>query len=156
MRTNSGHFLVADLDTDHLPQDVSQLLSQLSPKTLTPTIAYDREFVDRFLQANSEEKTAMVLTYVENKTIKMLGASAQVNDLSLPLTDIGFDSLMAMELNKIVGRELGINVPMQSMLGGYGVSDIADTIQQQLLSTGVAKSAKKQPSESTDWDEGVL
>ena len=59
-------------------------------------------------------------------------------DPARPLTEVGMDSLMALELRMAAERQFGIDIPLMSLANGATLSDMATRIADQALSGGTA------------------
>ena len=70
---------------------------------------------------------------------------------ALPLHQLGFDSLMAVEMRGRIKNELGAEVPLQHFLTGATAADVAELILAQLALRRVATpSAARQDDETLD------
>ncbi|HWM88358.1 MAG TPA: amino acid adenylation domain-containing protein [Kofleriaceae bacterium] len=58
--------------------------------------------------------------------------AADTADLTAPVTSMGLDSLMALELQALVEGELGAQVPAVDLLAGASLEEIASRVEQQL------------------------
>jgi hypothetical protein len=61
-----------------------------------------------------------------------MGASVEKVDLAKPLTDLGVDSLMAVELKNWVEGELRVTVPIAEVIQGPSVDRLTDILLDQL------------------------
>jgi acyl carrier protein len=75
----------------------------------------------------------------------VLGLSESQLDITQPLTNLGLDSLMAVELKNRISTDLSINVPMVKFLQGFSVAEAATLLLDQLT----AQAAGPGPSDST-------
>lgn len=87
---------------------------------LTPTLsAADLE------AAPPDERPDLVEEYLAEQVARVLGMAAAELDRSLPLSAMGIDSLMAVELKNRVELDLGAIIPMVSLLQGPSVASLA-------------------------------
>ena len=63
---------------------------------------------------------------------RVLGLSPSQLDIQQPLTNLGLDSLMAVELKNRISADLGVNVPMVKFLQGFSVAQAATQLLDQL------------------------
>jgi acyl transferase domain-containing protein/NADPH:quinone reductase-like Zn-dependent oxidoreductase/acyl carrier protein len=57
-------------------------------------------------------------------------------DPARPLTEVGMDSLMALELRMAAERQFGIDIPLMSLANGATLSDMAARITDQVMKGG--------------------
>ncbi|WP_417769738.1 SDR family NAD(P)-dependent oxidoreductase, partial [Stappia sp.] len=62
-------------------------------------------------------------------------------DPARPLTEVGMDSLMALELRMAAERQFGIDIPLMSLANGATLSDMAARITDQVMGGGGDDSA---------------
>ena len=62
---------------------------------------------------------------------KILGTSPAKLDISEPLTNLGLDSLMAVDLTNGLKNKLGVDVPSMRLLGGVSVSQLSAELVQR-------------------------
>jgi 1-acyl-sn-glycerol-3-phosphate acyltransferase len=67
-----------------------------------------------------------------DRAARVLGSSAEKVNAGVPLTDMGFDSLMAVELQTVVSRDFGVALPLAALLEGGTVADLATRVVDQL------------------------
>jgi acyl transferase domain-containing protein/NADP-dependent 3-hydroxy acid dehydrogenase YdfG len=73
-----------------------------------------------------------VLSHLCASLAGVLGTSASKLDVHCPLTALGLDSLMAVELQVSIQRDMGVQVTVMSLLQRYSVADLAGFLDEQL------------------------
>jgi 1-acyl-sn-glycerol-3-phosphate acyltransferase len=93
------------------------------------------------LLSNSEPamRQTLVERHVVEQVARVLGTSVQKVDPSLRLTEIGVDSLMAVELQTIVKRDFGVPLPLAVLLEGGTVAQLTTRVLEQFDSEAVPK-----------------
>jgi acyl transferase domain-containing protein/NADPH:quinone reductase-like Zn-dependent oxidoreductase/SAM-dependent methyltransferase/acyl carrier protein len=84
------------------------------------------------LAARPDERCGLLESHLRLKMAKILGLPAANVDVAQPLTALGLDSLMAIELRTWVQVQLGRNVPMMALLGGASLAQLAADLAQRL------------------------
>nr|WP_223759268.1 non-ribosomal peptide synthase/polyketide synthase [Myxococcus sp. RHSTA-1-4] len=74
-----------------------------------------------------------------------LGARAESLEASAPLTRFGLDSLAAVELAHALEMELGVALPVELLLGGASVSELAREIGTRRTAAGVLPPIPRAP-----------
>jgi acyl carrier protein len=64
---------------------------------------------------------------------KILRISPDDIDSHKPLSDIGMDSLMALELRMSAERQLGIDIPLMSLANGATLIDLSSRVANRVL-----------------------
>ena len=77
---------------------------------------------------------------------RVLGLSASRLDVQQPLSNLGLDSLMAVELKNRIAADLGVNVPMVKFLQGLSVAQAATQLLDQLTAEADNPSAPFGPA----------
>ncbi len=117
----------------------------------------------QMLARAGERKKAVLESYLVEQISRMLKLTGdQKLDLKQPLVALGFDSLMALQLKKLVGSQLDLDVSLVKLLGGESTSDLAERILgggvrasgSGLSSPSVSSSALEAPH--SEMLEGVL
>ena len=84
------------------------------------------------LDADPAEQAQLLESYVAEQVARVLGLSPSQLDIQQPLTNLGLDSLMAVELKNRISTDLGVNVPMVKFLQGFSVAQAATLLFDQL------------------------
>ena len=82
--------------------------------------------------ANALERQQMVASYLEEQVSRLLGILAGKLEPREPLINLGFDSLMAVELKSRIEADLGAVVTIANLLQGYSMDQVAGRIIDQL------------------------
>jgi len=85
------------------------------------------------LGAPQQRRKELLLNFLKDKVARVLGSSPDKVDLTKPLTEVGLDSLMAVELRNWVEGELRVSLPIAELLQGPSVDRLADILLEQLL-----------------------
>ena len=94
-----------------------------------------------------EERPAAVTEVLRAIVGRVLGLNAAKVDCEQPLSDLGFDSLIAVELMTALEVELGVDLPVVKLLQDVSVADIALQVLAQLESGAFVIPA---PTEASD------
>jgi phthiocerol/phenolphthiocerol synthesis type-I polyketide synthase D len=84
-------------------------------------------------QASDQAKRLdLVVTYLREQVAGVLRVPVAKLDIEQPLTALGLDSLMAIELKNRIERELKVRIPIVTFLQGPGIVQFAGQILEQL------------------------
>jgi acyl transferase domain-containing protein/acyl carrier protein len=106
------------------------------PKGAADSLAAEETLGDLLKKVPASEQRAFVLTRVRGHAARVLGTSAAQVNTDQPLSDLGLDSLMAVELAGGLERDLGQPVSVMQMLTAGSLSAIAELVMKTVgLST---------------------
>ncbi len=84
------------------------------------------------LAADEDQRREVLLTLLRDKVSRVLGTPAAKLDDQKPLTELGLDSLMAVEIRNWVEGELRVTLPIVELMSGPSLSRLADVLLAQL------------------------
>lgn len=98
------------------------------------------------LTAPLDKRLELVVSFLHEKVSQVLGtSSAKVVD-DKPLTELGLDSLMGVELRNWIEGELRVNLPIVELMQGPTITRLAELLLAQLTAnSGDAKPAAAPP-----------
>ncbi|MGC2763170.1 MAG: beta-ketoacyl reductase, partial [Candidatus Binatus sp.] len=114
----------------------SPLLSDLAREE-TNNVAqagHSGEKRNTILAAEPAERLPLIQSHLTELVARVLGLSASKLDVQQPLSNLGLDSLMAVELKNRIAVDLGVNVPMVTFLSGPSVEQAASQLLHLLTS----------------------
>ncbi|WP_424097227.1 SDR family NAD(P)-dependent oxidoreductase [Moorena producens] len=82
--------------------------------------------------ASKTERETILSSHLQSEIATVLGMGDMTIDLQQPLTTMGLDSLMALELRNRVKRKLGVDIPIVQLVEGMSIADLGTEINQQL------------------------
>jgi len=82
--------------------------------------------------AAPDQRQTLLETHITERVARVLGTSLQKVDPGRRLTDMGVDSLMAVELQTIVERDFGVALQLTSFLGGISIAQLTSKLLEQL------------------------
>jgi phthiocerol/phenolphthiocerol synthesis type-I polyketide synthase C len=106
-----------------LPSLATPLFSEIRAKS-SPS-ASDEPLADRLGSLDPEAALALLKTIVAEEAAMILRLPAEGIDPTRPLSEIGMDSLMAVELRLALENRLRIELPLVSLTEGTSVASIA-------------------------------
>lgn len=86
----------------------------------------------RIMAAATEDRPAMVENFIAENLAAVCSIDAAGIDFDTPLTSLGLDSLMAVELMNRIEGDLGLSIPMGKVLSGPTIRQLAAMILQSL------------------------
>ena len=115
----------------------------------------------RVCHAAPEEQAAILEDFLAEQVARVFGIEAAQVDRTTPMTHLGLDSLMAVDLMNRLESELSLSVPMGSVLSGPNVKQLATTLLGLVL---VNSSSADSPDEvnpgvtpaTTPWAHAAL
>ena len=79
----------------------------------------------KLISADEHEWPAALMKILHEQLSKILGTSQSKIDIEKPLTELGFDSLMAVELRNWLENSLGVYIPTIEIMRGPSVKKLA-------------------------------
>lgn len=107
----------------------------------------------RILEAPAEKRLGMVEDLIAAQVGAVLGTDPTRLDKDTPLTNLGLDSLMAIELVNRIEEKLGMSMPMGSVLNGPNIRDLSAPVLEKLLESGGAQGGS---GEGSDDSSGLV
>ncbi|MFG1478123.1 SDR family NAD(P)-dependent oxidoreductase [Xanthobacter sp. V4C-4] len=93
--------------------------------------------LDSLIAGQSDHEARLTIARLLAEEIgKILRLPLESIDLTRPLTDIGMDSLMSLELDMEVQRRFGVELPVLALGAGSTLMDVAEKVLQQVRGTG--------------------
>ena len=87
----------------------------------------------RILGAPADDQARLVEEFIVEQVSGVFGTGASKIDRGTPLTNLGLDSLMAIELMNRIEGDLGINLPMGAVLNGPNIRELSIPVLKSLL-----------------------
>jgi 1-acyl-sn-glycerol-3-phosphate acyltransferase len=94
--------------------------------------------LDAVLALGAAERPAEVARLLRRRMAKILGAAPERVETSVPLTDLGMDSLMAVELMTALKNDFAIDVPAVKLLQGVTLDQLQAKVVEHLQAMGGA------------------
>lgn len=145
LRAGTTQIGVMDTDWQRLVQYITAL--QLTPRlsavlassAASPEVRTSGGVLrERLLGATGDERRELVTAYLREQAARVLRAAPEHVDPERPLTDLGLDSLMAVELSNRLEGELGIALPMGKLTAGRSITHLADALVEVLSAAHAA------------------
>ncbi len=128
----------------------SPLLSGIAGDTADPEAHADSTGLRRatLLATRPELRHQLLQSYLVEQVARVLGLSAVKPEVHQPLSNLGLDSLMAIELKNRIVLDLGINLPIAHFLQGPSIDQATTFILEQLSAEAVEPFAALNPSDA--------
>ncbi len=117
-----------------VPAKFAHVLGEESQKELGADANSEVEepFRPKLMSAPPEERPAILAEHLRKSIAKVLGLAPDKLELDQPLTDVGLDSLMAMELIVRIEMDLEITVPVVRFLGGPSIEQMVPWLIEEM------------------------
>lgn len=90
----------------------------------------------RLQAAAPEQRLGLMSSFIADQIAGVFGISADKVELETPLTQMGLDSLMAIELKNRLEKETAVTLPMNEILNGPTLTQLAGSLLRLLEGTG--------------------
>jgi acyl transferase domain-containing protein/NADP-dependent 3-hydroxy acid dehydrogenase YdfG/acyl carrier protein len=115
------------------PPILSALAAEVDQKSSAkPQRPRDGLTRDKLLAAAPEERQGMIGAFLVEQIARVLRCSPSKIDVHQPLTRLGIDSLMAVELKNRVEVDLELTIPVTALLQGPSLSQLSARLTSQL------------------------
>ncbi len=91
--------------------------------------------VPEILAAEASARSALLKTYLCEQVGNVLRVPASRLDIEQPLTTLGLDSLMAIELKNRIELDLKVRIPIVTFLQGPSITQFAGQVLEQIVAT---------------------
>jgi natural product biosynthesis luciferase-like monooxygenase protein len=141
-----------------LPWAAELMVREASVDTSTDTAAQIRaKFRQTLLAAEPGKRQQLMESHLREQAAGILRIPVSRLEVWQPLTSMGFDSLMAIEMKNRIQVETGVAVPVVRFLEGPTISNLAAIILEQLTAeTSVPSTPLVEAISGNDWEEGEL
>lgn len=92
----------------------------------------DEALTDQLLALDPAERCGRLAAIIAAEAARILRMPGNAVDPHRPLTELGMDSLMAMELRLALERSLRVDVPLMSLAGGASATGLATDLAARL------------------------
>ncbi|MBV8414100.1 MAG: SDR family NAD(P)-dependent oxidoreductase [Verrucomicrobia bacterium] len=93
-----------------------------------------QKLLKQISEADDRTRPGLLCQYVETRVRQVLRADTTTElGLHRPLLELGLDSLMSTELNNRFVSDLGVEVPIQILIGSATISDLATHLEDRLM-----------------------
>jgi acyl transferase domain-containing protein/NADPH:quinone reductase-like Zn-dependent oxidoreductase/thioesterase domain-containing protein/acyl carrier protein len=89
----------------------------------------------RLRAARAEERAGLIEDFIVAQVAGVFGMAEGRLDRTAPLTSLGLDSLMTVELINRVDTQLGLRIPMGNLLSGPSIKELAQIVLRLLIPT---------------------
>jgi len=112
--------------------------------------------LERILAAEPEARVGMVDSYLAKQIARILKVPLTSVDREKPIVNMGFDSLMSIELKNQIEIDLGVTIAMAKLIQGPTPVEVSDWITEQLAAVETVGVAISIPKSVNEFEEGVL
>ncbi len=114
---------------------LADLVSEATDGSLASRAVKDGLTRDAFLSTPEEERYDLLESYLREQIARKMGLAASKLDVQQPLTNMGIDSLMAIEVKNQVEAELHVVIPVVQFLQGPTIAQLSAQLLKQLTET---------------------
>jgi len=111
---------------------------------------------DSFLAAETEERGESLSSYLAKEIARILKVPLALVDREKPISNLGLDSLMSIELKRQLEFDLGVNIEMSRLLQGPTPLELRDWVLDSLTSVQTAETAFLVKPSTDEFEEGAL
>src|SRR5277367_1222125 len=99
----------------------------------------ESDLLSRLKEGPPDQRRLLLTTYLATQVAKAVGlASSDVISPDQAFMDLGFDSLIAIELRNRLQSNLGVDIPLQNFAGATSLAQLVSLLLEQLTLASVA------------------
>jgi acyl carrier protein/short-subunit dehydrogenase len=112
-----------------------------------------REMLTRLSEVGPQERWEQLVSYLQQEVAAILGLdNPRSIDTQRHMNELGFDSLMALELRNTLGSILGITLPATLIFDHPSIESLARYLGEEVLALALPTEARAERPEDTDRD----
>jgi myxalamid-type polyketide synthase MxaD len=111
---------------------------------------------ERILGARLEQRSEMVDSYLAGEMALILKVPLSLVDREKPIVNMGFDSLMSIELKNRIETHLGVSVAMSRLIQSPTILELTDFVLNLLVDSRGVDPTVGVGSSMSEFEEGVL
>ena len=139
------------------PPLLSELARQVPRSGGGPTARRQEQLLRDLEQAPAERRRELLVAYLQGQAMRVLGIPPdQLPDPRQPLTELGLDSLMGVELKNRLAVELGVETPLERFVEVSTVDQLAEMLSEQLALARLVPAAPPSGEIHEDMEELTL
>jgi NAD(P)-dependent dehydrogenase (short-subunit alcohol dehydrogenase family)/acyl carrier protein len=141
----------------HLPL-VRHLVAGSDNAKAAAATSVESAIVPEILAAEASSRLSLLETYLCEQVGNVLRVPASRLDIDQPLTTLGLDSLMAIELKNRIELDLKVRIPIVTFLQGPSITQFAGQVLEQIVATAATVPATSEAAlsvQSRQHDGGV-
>ena len=116
----------------HTPRLLAELSATHAVSAVAATARSESAPRQRILAAGERERPRLIHDLIARDVAKTLGIPAAALDRDKPLSQMGLDSLMGIELKNAIESKLAVEIPLERFTTGTTVSQLAEILQELL------------------------
>ncbi|MFN6570003.1 non-ribosomal peptide synthetase [Dendronalium sp. ChiSLP03b] len=114
---------------------------------------FDSPKRENLLEMTSLDQKRQLEIYLQQLVAQTMRLGISQLDIQQPLSTLGLDSLMAVELKNSVETDLGVVLSMTSFLQGDSIAQIANQVQNQLIANASSQEIAIAPVQHSDGEQ---
>jgi NAD(P)-dependent dehydrogenase (short-subunit alcohol dehydrogenase family) len=122
----------------------------------TPSKSAYGESREHILAAQPGTRTEMLESYLAKQMARILKVPLASVESETPITNMGIDSLMAIELKNQIETDLAVSVAMGRLVQGPTLLELTDWVMQLLVAAEPVDATAAVGSLVSEYEEGVL
>jgi len=132
--------------TGRVPSLLGELASQEGAEAEElDDVAVDQEFRGQLLAADLEQRVTMFRDHFIDELSRIMSLDPDELDVDQPLSEIGMDSLLVMELKNNLEKRLAFNIPMAVFLERPSIATLAAQAARLLVESDTAEDTAGEP-----------
>jgi acyl carrier protein len=124
--------------------------AQIAGQPEAATTQAESSILSAIRAATAEQRQHILEHYLTERVSSVLRLPMERMDIQQPLTALGLDSLMAIELKNSLEHELEIRIPIVTFLQGPSITQFASQLRNQLAETILEAPLTDTPAAQTD------
>jgi acyl transferase domain-containing protein len=133
---------------------LSLLMSETEARAENQTAGHQQR--ERVLSAPPEARAEVLRSYLAESIASILKVPLASIDAEKPISSLGFDSLMSIELKTQIEKDLAVGVAMARLIEGPTLIELTRLLVDSLAKAGNTNRAATASVEATEWEEGQL
>lgn len=123
---------------------------------IPPKKAVDEASREKFLAAQPAARVRLLGEYLSKSLAGILKVPAESIEHDLPISKMGFDSLMSIELKNQMETDLGVSISMARLLKGPTLVELTETVMELFERVESPEETLAAAGVAGEFEEGVL